>query len=49
MFLYFRIPLNSELAQSTDLGTPYVLKHKNTHINECYKNISKQIIKQLGL
>ena len=47
--LLSRIPLNSELAQATDLGTPYVLKHKNTHINECYKNIGKQIIKQLGL
>ena len=47
--LLSRIPLNSELAQATDLGTPYVLKHKNTHINECYKNIGNQIIKQLGL
>ena len=47
--LLSRIPLDSELAEATDLGTPYVLKHKNTHVDECYKNISKEIIKQLGL
>ena len=47
--LLSRIPLNPDLAQATDSGTPYVFKHKNTHTNECYKNIGNQIIKQLGL
>ena len=47
--LLSRIPINSDLAQSTDLGTPYVLKHKNSYINECYENIGNEIIKQLGL
>ena len=47
--LLSRIPIKSELAEATDNGTPYVLMHKNTHIYDCYKNISNIVISQLGL
>lgn len=47
--LLSRIPLDSELALSTDKGTPYVYTHKNTYIKSCYDEISNQIVKQLGI
>ena len=43
------IPIDSNLALSTDQGTPYVDKHKNTYIKSCYDDISNKIIQGLGI
>lgn len=47
--LLSRIPIDSNLALSTDQGTPYVDKHKNTYIKSCYDDISNKIIQGLGI
>ena len=47
--LLSRIPIDSELALSTDKGTPYIYKHKNTYITSCYNEIGAKIIKELGI
>ncbi len=47
--LLSRIPLSSELATSTDEGTPYVIKHNNTYIKSCYDKVGKKISEQLGI
>ena len=38
------IPINLELAKSSDRGSPYILKDPESDIAQIYKNISNQII-----
>ena len=45
--LLSQIPIDSDLALCTDLGTPYVHKHKNTYTRSCYDKIAEQIINKL--
>lgn len=47
--LLSRIPIDPNLALSTDQGTPYVDKHKNTYVKSCYDEISSKIIEELGI
>ena len=47
--LLSRIPIDSNLALSTDQGTPYVDQHKNTYIKSCYDDIGNKIIQELGI
>ena len=43
--LLAKIPIDSDLATCTDMGTPYVEKHTNTYINQSYAKIANEIIK----
>ena len=43
--LLARIPIDSDLAICTDMGTPYVEKHTNTYVSQSYDKIANEIIK----